>query len=96
MVSTPVIVAIGIATAAATPVTVKFKVSVPLPPVMVSDVEKVSEAAAVSLMTALKVSFPLVPGKESAPVVSVRYVRCKSLILNSVIIFTLINDEITT
>jgi hypothetical protein len=34
--------------------------------------------------------------KDSMFVVSVRYVRCKSLILNSVIIFTLVNDEITT
>ena len=84
MVSTPVIVAIGIATAALVPVTVKFKVSPPVPPVMVSEVEKVSEAAAVSLMTALNVSLPLVPGKVSAPVVSDLIIDFdKLLILNS-------------
>jgi len=81
-------------------------VSLPAPPLKLSPGFSVDPLATKPLVptTVLTVSLPVtlvVPAEPmseelSAAVVSVRYVRCKSLILNSVIIFTSINDEITT
>ena len=104
--SMPVIVTAALVPAVP-PATEMLNVSVPVPPLTASpawsDVPVVLVAPTFEI-TALNVSLPEVlfvprdPTKAlvSTPVVSVQLVRCKSLILNSVIIFTLVNDEITT
>jgi len=70
-------------------VSIQFRVSVPVPPLIASKEVKVRAGA-------LNVSLLAVPTGASTPVVSVQLVRCKSLIYNSVIICISINDEITT
>ena len=75
-----------------------MKVSVPpAPSILSNNVNVVSVALKVSLFVVAVV--PPEPTKipeVSVPVVSVRYVRCKYLILNATIVVASINDEITT